>query len=149
LFENELIYQLNPPTDTGTPEGNKIPAPDSVVGTPIKNLGDDKENYRWDFIIHNNEEKDDYSRLILFCKTMELSGAAFTSQITNYIDVDQWLRCVAVNMLSGAGDSYGGDGAQHNVEFYTRPSDGKVLYFPHDIDAFFDASRPIVPNADI
>jgi hypothetical protein len=56
---------------------------------------------------------------------------------------------VAVNALSGAGDSYGGDGAQHNVQFYVRPSDGKVIYFPHDVDAFFDVSRPIVPNSDM
>ena len=148
VFEYELVYQLNS-TDNGTPEGNKVPAPDSVVGTAIRNLGDDKERYRWTFLIKNNEDRDDYSGIIPFSKTMALSGTNFTSQITNYIDVDQWLRGVAVNALSGAGDSYGGDGAQHNVQFYVRPSDRRVLYLPHDVDAFFDASRPAVPNSDV
>lgn len=148
VFEYELIYQLNS-TDTGTPEGNKVPAPDSVVGTTIRNLGDDKEAYRWNFLIKNNGDRDDYSGLILFCKTMALTGTSFTSQITNVIDVDRWLRGVAVNALSGAGDSYGGDGAQHNVQFYVRPEDGRVIYFPHDVDAFFNATRPIVPNSDL
>lgn len=147
VFEYELIYQLNS-TDTGTPEGYKIPAPDNVVGTPIRNLGDDKEAYRWTFLIKNNEEKDDYSGIIAFAKAMELANPAFTNQIVNHIDVDAWLRGTAVNALSGAGDSYGGDGSQHNVQFYVRPSDNKIIYLPHDVDAFFNASRPIVPNND-
>ncbi len=147
VFEYELVYQFNS-TDTGTPEGNKVPAPDSVVGTSIRNLGDDKEGYRWSFLIKNNQDRDDYSRLMEFCKAMERSGTNFTSQITNYIDVDHWLRGMAVTALSGAGDNYGGDGAQHNAQFYVRPSDGRVLYFPHDVDAFFSATRPIVPNND-
>jgi hypothetical protein len=149
VYEYELVYQLLPPTDNGTPEGNKIPAPDQVMGTTIHNMGDDKENYRWTFLIKNNEDHDDFSRLMAFCKIMEMTGASFTGQITNYIDVDRWLRGTAVNALSGVGDSYGGDGSQHNVQFYVRPSDGLVVYFPHDMDAFFSATRPIVPNSDM
>ncbi|HXG47380.1 MAG TPA: lamin tail domain-containing protein, partial [Methylomirabilota bacterium] len=149
VFEYELVYQLNPPTDNGTPEGNKIPNPDSVVGTALRNLGDNKESYRWTMLIKNNEDKDDYTRIMQFCKAMELTGTNFIAQITNIIDVEAWLRGTAVNALSGAGDSYGGDGAQHNVQFYVRPEDGRVIYFPHDVDAFFDANRPIVPNSDL
>ncbi len=148
VFEYELVYQLNS-TDTGQPTGNKIPAPDSVVGTAIRNLGDDKENYRWTFLIKNNEDRDDFSGIMAFAKTMELGGAAFNSAITNIVILDQWFRGVAVNALSGAGDSYGGDGSQHNVQFYVRPGDKKVLYFPHDVDAFFEVNRSIVPSPDI
>ena len=147
VFEYELVYQLNS-TDTGTPEGYKIPAPDNVVGTLIRNLGDDKEGYRWTFLIKNNEEKDDYSRIMLFAKAMELTGPNFNAQMTNLVDIDLWLRGTAANALSGAGDSYGGDGSQHNVQFYIRPSDGKLVYLPHDVDAFFNATRAIVPNND-
>src|SRR5262249_6908700 len=141
LFEYELIYQLNPPTDNGTPEGNKVPNADSVIGTNIRNLGDDKENYRWDFLIKNNGARDDYSRLIAFCKAMDLTGTNFQAQIGNFIDVDQWLRCFALCTLSGAGDNYGGDGAQHNLQLYVRLGDQRVMFFPHDVDAFFDATR--------
>ncbi|HWN95968.1 MAG TPA: lamin tail domain-containing protein, partial [Methylomirabilota bacterium] len=149
VYEYELVYQLNPPTDNGTAEGNKVPAPDSVVGTAIRNLGEDKEFYRWNFLIKNNEDRDDYSRLIPFAKAMELTGTNFLAQITNIIEVDSWLRGIAVNALSGCGDSYGGDGSQHNVQFYVRPEDGRMIYFPHDMDAFFNATRPIVPNGDV
>ena len=148
VFEYELVYQLNS-TDTGTPEGNKVPNPDSVVGSAIRNMGETKENYRWTFLIKNNEERDDYDRIIQFAKAMELTGAAFNTAISTNIDVDQWLRGVAVNALSGAGDSYGGDGAQHNVQFYVEPGNGRVLYLPHDVDAFFQFNRPIVPNGDV
>ena len=126
-----------------------MPAPDSVMGTGIRNLGDDKEPYRWDFLIKNNTDRDDYSRLIQFCKAMDLTGTNFTTQITNYVDVDEYLRVSALCDLSGAGDNYGGDGAQHNAQFYVRPEDNRVLFFQHDVDAFFDPNRPIVPNNDV
>lgn len=148
LFEYELVYQLNA-TDNGTAEGNKLPAPDSVVGTTIRNMGDDREQYRWTFLIKNNEDRDDYSRIIPWAKWMATTGTTFTNQINTYLDVNQWLRGHAVNVLTGAGDSYGGDGAQHNVQFFARPSDGRILYFPHDMDAFYDANRSIYPNADL
>ena len=148
VFEYELVYQLNS-TDTGTPEGNKVPNPDSVVGTTIRDLGDTKENYRWTMLIKNNGDRDDYSRIMAFCKWMAAAGTNFTSQITTLVDVDLWLRGTAVNVLSGAGDSYGGDGSQHNVQFYVRPDDGRVIYFPHDVDAFFDANRSVMPNSDL
>ncbi len=148
VFEYELIYQLMY-TDNGSPEGVKVPAPDSVVGAPIRALGADKEAYRWNFLIKNNEERDDYRRIIALCQAMSLSGAAFQAALPAVIDVDQWLRGSAFNVLTGVGDSYGGDGSQHNAQFYARPADGRVLYLPHDLDAFFDAHRPIVPNDDV
>ena len=148
VYEYELVYQLNS-TNNGSPEGNKIPAPDSVVGTGIGNMGNDKEGYRWTYLIKNNEDRDDYSRVIPWAKWMATTGTAFTSQIANYLDVDQWLRGTAINVISGAGDSYGGDGSQHNVQFCVRPTDGRMLFFPHDLDAFLDSSRGIEPNTGI
>src|SRR5262249_48945395 len=117
-------------------------------GTNIRNLGDDKENYRWDFLIKNNGARDDYSRLISFCKAMDLTGANFQAQIGNFIDVDQWLRCFALCTLSGAGDNYGGDGAQRNLQRYVRLGDQRVLFSPHDVDAFFDAPRALASTAN-
>ena len=147
-FEYELVYQLNA-TDNGKPDGNKVPAPDSVVGTDIRGLGDDKENYRWTFLIKNNESRDDYSRLIPFAKAMGLSGITFSNQISQVLDVDECLRAFAVCTLAGCGDNYGADGSQHNAIFYFRPSDQRALFLPHDLDAFFDASRALVGSSDL
>ncbi len=148
VFEYELVYQLNS-TDNGLPEGNKVPAPDSVVGSAIRNMGAVKEAYRWTFLIKNNEDRDDYSRVMPWATWMATTGTTFTNGITTYLDADQWLRGTAINVLSGAGDSYGGDGSQHNVQFYARPSDGKMLFFPHDMDAFHDSNRTIYPNGEL
>ena len=52
LFEYELIYY---PTSADA-QGFKRPNPDRVVGTAIRNLGDEVENYRWNFLIKNNRE---------------------------------------------------------------------------------------------
>ncbi|NQU21045.1 MAG: lamin tail domain-containing protein, partial [Candidatus Nealsonbacteria bacterium] len=147
LFEYELIYYPTS-TNNGSPEGLKRPYPDGTRGTGVNGLGNDQENYRYNFIIKNNRERDDYDRIIEFTKAFGLSGSAFRDEIDQYIDVDQWLRGFAFATLSGAGDNYA-QGAQHNAQFYIRPIDGRVLYFPHDLDAFHSATRPVVGNGDL
>ncbi|MCA9199953.1 MAG: lamin tail domain-containing protein, partial [Planctomycetales bacterium] len=91
----------------------------------------------------------DYSQLMAFSKIMGLTGSAFTSQIGDVIDVDQWLRAFAFSVITGHGDNYGADGSQHNLQLYVRPEDGKVLFFPHDLDAFFQTTRALVGNNDL
>jgi hypothetical protein len=148
LYEYELVYY---PTTTvgGDPEGRKRPQPDSVSGTAIRHLSDNKDDYRWVFLNKNNRQQDDYSQLIEFTKIMQLPTAQFIEQIDSVIDVDQWMRAFAFGVITGHGDSYTSDGAQHNVQFYIRPSDGRVMQFPHDLDAFFDPNRPIAANGDL
>jgi hypothetical protein len=148
LFEYELIYYPTT-TDNGTPQGNKLPQPDQVVGVPIVDLGDDKEAYRLPFIIKNNRWRDDYRGLIRFAKVFGLSGAEFDAKIGDVIDVDQWLRAFAFGTLSGAVDNYAA-GSQHNGDFYVRPSDGRVLYFPHDLDFYGGSPQsPVVASGDL
>jgi hypothetical protein len=151
LFEYELIYYPSSTTD-GNPESPKLPYPnaDGVVGVNITNLGDDKERYRWPFLIKNNREKDDYSELIDMAKVFALSGSAYADQIGDVIDVDEFLRAHAVGSLTGIGDSYF-SGAQHNLELYVRPEDGKVLLFPHDMDFSFSSATnaALIQNNDL
>ena len=148
LFEYELIYYPLT-TDDGTAEGLKLPLPDSVVGTALTDLGDDKEAYRWNFLVKNNEREDDFDGLIGLCQTLGLSSAALLAAADEVIDVDQWLRGFAFATLSGATDQYGGAGSQHNAQFYLRPSDQRLLFFPHDLDYFSSSSMAVVGNADL
>jgi hypothetical protein len=144
VYEYELIYY---PTTTDA-SGYKVPEPDSVVGTDLTDLGADKENYRWSFITKNNEDADDYSRIIAMSKRFALSGAAFENGIESEIDTDQWLRALAHSCASGAGDSFFAN-SNHNGQFYARPGDERVLYFPHDMDFSFNATRAIFENAEL
>jgi hypothetical protein len=148
LFEYELIY-FPYTTEDGTAEGLKMPQPDSVIGTSITDLGDDKEDYRWNFLVKNNEREDDFDGIIALGKTFARSGSAFLSEVDTVIDVEQWLRALAFASLSGAVDSYGGDGSQHNAVFYVRPEDQRVLYFPHDLDYYGGYTGSIVGNNDL
>jgi hypothetical protein len=147
VFEYELIYY---PHQTAAESVycdssggvNKCPQPDGTAFTNIRSLGDDPESYRWIYLKKNNRDEDDYSRLIEFTKVMGLTGSAFNNQIGDVIDIDQFLRAHAIATLTGMSDNYT-LGAQHNAQFYIRPSDGRVLYFPHDIDAFYSDTRNI------
>ena len=144
VYEYELVYY---PT-TVDANGYKLPQPDDVVGTGITSLGSDKENYRWTYLTKNSEDKDDYSRIIAMTQQFDKTGAAFDASVNDVLDVDQWLRALAYSCASGAGDSLFAN-AGHNGQFYARPSDGRVLYFPHDMDYAYNAYLPIFNNTEL
>lgn len=146
-FEYELVYYPTT-TDDGTAEGLKLPQPDDVIGTSLTDLGEDEEAYRWTFLIGNNLRQDDYAPLIGLCQAMGLSTPELLEVADEVIDVDQWLRAFALATLSGATDQYAA-GSQHNAVFYQRPSDGRFLYFPHDLDYIGSATMAVVGSADL
>ncbi len=147
-FEYELVYYPTT-TDDGTAEGAKLPQPDSVVGTSLTDLGDDPEAYRWTFLIKNNLREDDYDGLIELCHVFGLPDEQFLEEAGDAIDVEQWLRAFALATLSGTTDQYGGAGSQHNAQFYLRPQDQRMLFFPHDLDYFGSSTMAVVGNGDL
>ncbi|MBI4586662.1 MAG: lamin tail domain-containing protein [Planctomycetes bacterium] len=134
-YKLELIYY---PTSTinGKPDGLKRPQPDDVLGTDLRDLGNDKEVYRWNFLIENNRARDDYSRMIELCKTLGLTGAQLEARAQEVMDVDEWLRAFAIYGLCGINDTYT-FGNNHNNIYYVRPEDQKMLVFPWDMDFAF------------
>ncbi len=149
LYEYELTYYPLATVERNNPEARKVPNPDSVNGIPIRYLSESNEDYRWAFLNKNNRVQDDYSQLIRFTEVMSLPNAGFESQVESVIDVDQWLRAFGFASITGHGDNYLSDGAQHNLQLYVRPEDNRVLLFPHDLDAFFEARRAIATNGDL
>jgi hypothetical protein len=85
-----------------------------------------------------------------FLTVMDLNGTAFRDATDANLDVDQWLRSFAVQVLFGIGDSYS-SGSTHNAAFYVRPEDNKVLYFPWDMDFTFSSgtNASFTPNGDL
>lgn len=139
VFEFELIYYSNRTTD-GNVQSLKLPPGFSsgftVNGVDLGNKGENNEAYRWYFLIKNNRDLDDYSRLIDMNQTFSLTGSAFEQAIDDVIDVDQWMRTFSFIALAGIGDTYNG-GLNHNLQFYVRPEDGRVLALPWDSDFTF------------
>ena len=149
MYEYELIYF--PTTTDGGDEGLKRPNPDQVRGVPLRSLGSNKEDYRWHYLKKNNVAKDDFSPMMNLLSVMEMSaGNDHQTAAAQTMDVDQWLRSFAVQVLFGIGDNYT-SGAQHNAIFYFRPEDGRALFFPWDMDFTFSssASGSMTPNGDL
>ncbi|MCA9248424.1 MAG: lamin tail domain-containing protein, partial [Planctomycetales bacterium] len=144
IHEYELIYY---PTTVNV-DGYKVPQPDSVLRTAIRNLGDSPEDYRWTFLLKNNRERDDFGSLMEFARVLELTGDAFLADISRVIDVEQWLRNLALAGVTGVGDQFF-DNAFHNAVFYERPADGRFLYFPHDLDFAYSTTRSILQNNEL
>ncbi len=139
-YKMELIYYPTRTVD-GDPESLKLPVPDNVIGTDFRDLGDDKEAYRWNFILKNNRMEDDYSSLIEFSKTLSLSGAALEAAAPLVMDIDQWMRTTAMISLTGAWDQYiQGPQALHNMMVYVRPEDNRMIMLPWDLDTAFKRS---------
>ncbi|HWI58987.1 MAG TPA: lamin tail domain-containing protein, partial [Bacillota bacterium] len=140
----EMIYYMT----TTNQYGYKLPQSPSLMGVDIEDLGDDKETYRYNFILRNHHSADDYSRFIPFAKTLDLpSGPLLEAQTKQVMDVDEWLRVFAMVSLSGENDWYT-FGNNHNFIMYERPSDHKLLAFPWDVEQLFrrSSTSPLIGN---
>lgn len=131
----ELIYH---PTTTinGRHDGLKGPYT-AVRGVDIHDMGESKESYRFHFIPTNNRDHDDFSGIRRLGKALSSrTHEERRATIPQAIDVDQWMRVFAFQSLIGVADTYN-NGLEHNLVLYTRPSDGRVLAFPWDLDHGF------------
>ncbi len=150
LFKYELIYYPTTTSD-GNRQSLKLPEPDGVAGVGLSSLGTDKEAYRWHWLIANREEADDYSALITFLTAFgRTNDAQYFTDTNAMIDVSEWLRGYAIATLFGVGDNYA-TGGQHNFYMYRRPSDGRWVFFPYDLDFSFSlgTTSTMTPNADL
>lgn len=137
IFKMEGI-RVPTETEDGTSDTPKLLDPDvttlSFVNSfDLDNQGDNKEMYRHNLPINNNQDKDDYSRLIAMCQTLELSGTTLENAIEDVIDVDMWTRQFAMLSLCGVTDIYT-QGQPHNLNMYVRPADQIIEPMPWDWD---------------
>jgi hypothetical protein len=72
-------------------------------------------------------------------KAFSLSGTALQNAIGSAVDVEEWARLFAIQNLFGIADIYGVDNP-HNVAFYARPDDGRVVALQNDWQFAFGLS---------
>lgn len=132
IYELELIYY---PT-TANAAGYKNPQPDNVLGVDLQDLGIDPELYRYNFLIKNHRDADDYRPFMRLARALSLTGAALEQQSRAVMDIDAWMRAWALVTLCGVSDSYT-FGNDHNLMMYCRPGDGRFVPFPVDMDFSF------------
>jgi hypothetical protein len=154
MFEVEVL-RWNVATVDGRPESPKQVGNESG-GTGYDNLevtdyGNNPEAYRWFLLLVNNREADDYSRGIAWCKSLGASSTSFEAIAPQAMDVDQFLRTMAFEVLVGPADAYYTGANIHNFRVYARPSDGRMLYMPWDWDSVFqlDAGSSILGGGNI
>lgn len=148
LFEYELVYPLTA-TVGNDPEGLKIPQEGGGVrGLNVSDyLGEDREKYRWHFLIKNNRDQDNYAPIIRMTRILGLSGPAFEQGVEQYLDVPEWLRAFAVGSTVGITDNWISNSA-HNALFYHRPTDDRMLFFLHDMD-YYNSSTALKANSTL
>jgi spore coat protein CotH len=75
-------------------------------------------------------------RFIEFTKLVNKAGdEEFCKDIGKYLDVDEFLRFLAVTAMESSADSFLGMG--HNYYLYLRPDNGRVVFIPWDLDFSF------------
>lgn len=135
LHKFELIYYSSTTVD-GNPESIKI-APDKNLQRrlliDVHDLGNDPEYYRWHFLMSNRQQYDDYRGVIGLCKLFSMTGSVLDVMAPRVIDEDQWMRLFASHALNCIFDTYN-FGGHHNMLFYQRPTDGRMLALPIDMD---------------
>ncbi|RIK81458.1 MAG: hypothetical protein DCC68_08570 [Planctomycetota bacterium] len=149
-YEFEVIRWATTTVD-GNPESLKASpnAGNGYANVDLQNLGLDKEDYRWLFLLTNNRTEDDYGDIIPAVQTFSLAGTTLDAAAEQYLDVDQWLRVFALNSLSGIRDAYNWDN-HHNLRLFARPDDGKVVPLPWDWDNIFNSpTGPLVGGANL
>lgn len=128
-------------TSDGTPEGTKIVVNGGAyVNLELKDYGPEKDTYRWLWLLSNHRAADDFSSPMAVAKMFELSGSALDAESKIRLDVNEWLRAMAFQTLLGVSDTIYTDVNRHNIRFYTRPHDGRMLYMPWDWDGCFTKS---------
>lgn len=107
------------------------------------------ERYRWYFIPGSHQLEDRWNDLVDLCTVMDVSRtpvAQFESQITNILDVEQFLRVIAARTLHDDWDCIGIGNGQ-NAYIYFAPNEGRWKFLPWDMDhTFGNVSAKLYPE---
>ncbi len=139
LFKEEVIYY---PTTTidGNPESLKS-AYSSYTAVDILSQGTAKDAYRFNYLVQNHASRDDFTGIIAMCSAFSGSNANLYAASDAALDLESWTRTLALNALTGLADTYN-QYLPHNIQFLARPSDGRVMLLPWDMDhAFYWATN--------
>jgi len=134
MFKYERVY-IQTQTTPSLPGNEGYKYPQDSTGPPgvaVVGLGTNKELYRWWWLIRNNRDQDDYTRLMPAVTALGKSGATFQTDTAPLIDGGSFLRSFTPASLFGVVDNYN-DNAQHNAIFYFPPG-GKMVHIPWDLD---------------
>lgn len=135
MHEYEVI-RWSTKTSDNTAEGIKLPGA-GYANPDLQDQGSGKEAYRWNWLASNQRTADNFAPAIAVGKLFSLSGTALEAEAGLRLDVNQWLRAMAYQTLCGPNDVIYTGTNIHNIRFFARPHDGRMLYMPWDWDSSF------------
>ena len=99
----------------------------------VQDRGPDWASYVSDYRPDRDATAHEQQRLIEFAKLISQRDVdRFRAQIGDFLDVDEFLRFLAVNALIANGDSY--LNGSHNFYLYLDPKDDRFRFIPWDTD---------------
>lgn len=99
----------------------------------LEYLGEDWRRYEDKYRPKNEATRAQQQRLIGFTRLIhQASDAEFREQVASYLDVDAFVRFIAVDALIAHLDSYLGFG--HNFYLYLHPATNRFVFMPWDLD---------------
>jgi spore coat protein H len=138
-YDKELLglYTVVEPVDKaflnvwyGTADGLLL-KPERMPG--LMHLGDDWERYKATYQPKRDATADEARRVIAFTKLVnQADDAAFRQEIGSYLDVDTFLRFLAVTAFAANMDSFFALG--HNYYLYLHPGTKRFHFIPWDLD---------------
>lgn len=101
--------------------------------------GSDQSNYKFEsygqrpYALRINEEWDDFGDLAAMITILHgYSGETLRAKLEQHINIDQYLKVMAVDILTGNWDGYIGN--QNNYYLYRDPESGCFEFIPYDLD---------------
>jgi hypothetical protein len=111
----------------------------------IQNLGNDYSAYVSRMRPDRDATPHEQRRLLEFVALIsQTDNELFRRRVGEYLDVDLFLRFIAVNALIGNTDSYLFNG--HNYYMYLDPVDDKFRFIPWDMDLSMGARSQTIPD---
>jgi len=99
----------------------------------LEDWGDDWERYKRQYAPKREATKEEAARVIAFARLVhKADDATFNSQIASFLDIDGYLRFLAVTAFVANSDSFFALG--HNYYLYLHPRTGRFHFFPWDLD---------------
>jgi hypothetical protein len=101
-------------------------------------FGEEWSEYEKGYVPKTTPLPEQHRRVIEFARLLhQADDATFNSQVEDYLDVDQFLRFLAVNVLVCNLDSFLGGAQNHYI--YLEPESNKFQFLPWDMDHSFGA----------
>ncbi len=112
----------------------------------IDYLGDDWKKYKDRYFPKRDATPKEIEHLIAFAKLIsKADDDTFAKQVGNYLDIDNFLRFIAVTTMLPNTDSFLTTG--HNFHMYLNPRTNKLAFMPWDLDIAF-CGFPIMGTID-